>query len=543
MRESRRPVNDPMPHRAAAPVAVMFGVLLAVAGTAAAGLRDAPVSPPAPRVAAPPSAGATATTPSDASPGTPAAAVPPIMPTLLSARLAPLAASPVFHPQETGIVMIALPEGRMVFEHNPLRPLRPASTMKILTSAAALSLLRPEFVHETRIWADGPIDAGGIVAGNLYVEGRGAPDLVGEAWWLMARRLAAQGLRRVEGQLIGDESWFDIARRPPGWPEPAADSWYNAPVGALSCNFNVVTVRLDPSPFLGGRPDLTLEPSASFFQVFNRARTAAQPTDIRVDRAWENGRNQLVVDGAIRRGGGTVVVNRAVEEPALYALNTFREIARSCGIEIAGGLQTGIVPAGARVLYRHESRPLGTLVRDMNKNSNNFMAEMLIKTLGAQFVEVPGTTAGGVNMVRTWLEGTGLDVSTAVLADGSGLSDNDRVPAALMAETLARAHADFEIGPELEATLPIGGADGTLADRFPADDARRRVRAKTGRVAGALSLAGYAANRDGHVFAFAIFANQPRGTIEAVHQSIDRLVAALASSTDADLAPVATARR
>jgi D-alanyl-D-alanine carboxypeptidase/D-alanyl-D-alanine-endopeptidase (penicillin-binding protein 4) len=359
----------------------------------------------------------------------------------------------------------------------------------------------------------------------------------------MARRLAAQGLRRVEGSLIGDESWFDIARRPPGWPAPAADSWYNAPVGALSCNFNVVTVRVDPSPLLGGRPDLTLEPSASFFQVLNRARTAAQATDIRVDRAWENGRNQLVVDGAIRRGGGTVVVNRAVEEPALYALHTFREIARACGIEIAGGLQTGIVPAGARVLHRHESRPLGTLVRDMNKHSNNFMAEMLVKTLGAQFVEVPGTTAAGLTMVRTWMEGIGLDVSTAVLADGSGLSDDDRVPAALLAATLARAHADFEIGPELEASLPIGGADGTLADRFPADDARRRVRAKTGRIAGALSLAGYAANRDGHAFAFAIVANQPRGTLEAVHQSIDALVAALASSTEADLAPTEAARR
>jgi len=514
-----------MPRRAATPVAVLFGALLAVVATAAAGSPDTPAGPPAP------------------TPDAPAAAVPPIMPTALMARLAPLAASPVFHPQETGIVVIALPEGRMVFERNALRPLRPASTMKILTSAAALSLLRPEFVHETRIWADGPIDTAGVLAGNLYVEGRGAPDLVGEAWWLMARRLAALGLRRVEGQLIGDESWFDQARRPPGWPEPAADSWYNAPVGALSCNFNVVTVRLDPSPFLGGRPDLTLEPSASFFQVLNRARTAAQPTDIRVDRAWEDGRNQLVVDGAIRRGGGTVVVNRAVESPALYALHTFREIARSCGIDIAGGLQTGIVPAGARVLYRHESRPLGTLVRDMNKNSNNFMAEMLIKTLGAQFVEVPGTTAGGVTMVRTWMEGTGLDLSTAVLVDGSGLSDDDRIPAALLAGTLARAHADFEIGPELEASLPIGGADGTLADRFPADDARRRVRAKTGRVAGALALAGYAANRDGHVFAFAIFANQPRGTLEAVHQSIDHLVAALASSTDADLAPVEATRR
>ena len=461
----------------------------------------------------------------------------------LAARLAPLAASPVFHPAETGIAIVALPEQRIVFERNAGRPLKPASTQKILTSAAALTLLRPEFLHETRLWADGAIDAEGTLTGNLFLEGRGAPDLVGEVWWLMAKRLADLGVRRVEGNLVADDSWFDAVRRPSGWPAPSADSWYNAPIGALSCNFNVVTVRLEPSPLLGGRPDLTLEPAASYFQVLNRAKTATGATDLRVDRSYADGRNLLVVDGVIRRGGGEVVVNRAVEEPALYALSTFREIARAAGIAIAGANETGVVPAGARLLHRQESRSLGSLVRDMNKHSSNFMAEMLIKTLGAQFVEVPGSTASGLSMMRTWLQGLGIDLAGVTLADGSGLSDENRVPAGLLASVLARAAADFEIGPELMGSLPIGGADGTLADRFGADDARRRVRAKTGRIAGALSLAGYAVNRDGHAFAFAVIANQPRGTLDAVHQSIDRLIAEVAGSTDADLEPPQAARR
>jgi serine-type D-Ala-D-Ala carboxypeptidase/endopeptidase (penicillin-binding protein 4) len=496
-----------------------------------------------PGAEAPPGAPAAAPAPGGRPAGAPSAIPPSIPPSALATRLGSLATSPVFHPQETGIAVIALPEGRWVFERNAARSLKPASALKILTSAAALSLLKPEFVHETRLWADGTVDASGTLAGNLYVEGRGAPDLVGEAWWIMARRLAALGLRRVEGQLIGDEAWFDAARRPPGWPAPTADSWYNAPVGALSCNFNVVTVRLEPSLLLGGRPDLTLEPTASFFQVLNRARTVAQPTDIRVDRSWENGRNLLVVDGVIRRGAGPVLVNRSVEEPALYALHTFREIARGCGIEFAGNLSVGTVPAGARLLYRHESKPLGALVRDMNKNSSNFMAEMLIKTLGTQFVGVPGTTSDGLSIVRAWMEGFGLDMSGVALSDGSGLSDDDRVPAAVLAGALARAQGDFEIGPEMIASLPIGGADGTLSDRFPTDDSRRRVRAKTGRIAGAVSLAGYAATRDRRTYAFAILANQPRGTLEAVHQAMDRVVDALTSSTEADLAPPATAHR
>jgi len=453
----------------------------------------------------------------------------------LAARLAAHLRAPAFSPEDTGLIILSLPEGSTVLARNPDRPLRPASTMKILTSAAALSLLKPEFVYNTRILADAPIDADGAVAGNLYIQGSGAPDLVGEAWWLMTRRLAALGLRRVDGDLVGDESYFDAVRRPPGWPEPAADSWYNAPVGALSCNFNVVTVRIDPSPLVGARPDLTLEPVASFFQVMNRATTTSGPASIAVSRSFEGGQNSLVVSGSIRKGGGPIFFNRSVEEPALYALHAFKEIAAEHGIEIRGSLVTGLTPEKARELLRHESRPLGPLVRDMNKNSNNYMAEALLKTLGAEFDGTPGTTASGLQVLKTYLSGLGLDPGSAVFADGSGLSDQDRIPPRLLAEALWKARADFEIGPELEASLPIGGADGTLDERFGGEEARRRVRAKTGRIAGALSLAGYAANRDGHVFAFAFLANRPRGTIDQVHRAMDRVVDELVTSTDADL--------
>ena len=458
----------------------------------------------------------------------------------LPARLAALLRTPALHPEETGIAILLLPEGREIFAKNADRPLKPASTIKALTAAAALALLKPEYVFETEILADAPIDGSGVIEGNLYLKGYGAPDLVGESWWLMARRLAALGLRRVEGDLVADDTYFDAVRRPAGWPAPTADSWYNAPVGALSCNFNVVSVRIDPSPLAGARPDVTLEPIASFFQVLNRAVTTTGSSSLRVSRAYESGLNTLVVSGTIRRGGGPITFNRGVEDPPLYAAYAFREIARGLGIEIRGATLTGAAPDTARLLHRHESRPLGPLVRDMNKNSSNFMAEALLKTLGAQFVGTPGTTAAGLEVVRTYLTGIGVDPATARLADGSGLSDDNLVPARLLAEVLARAHEDFEIGPDLVASFPIGGADGTLGERFGGEEGRRRVRAKTGRLAGALSLAGYAANRDGRVLAFAVLANRPRGGIDAVHRAIDRLVDAMVQSTATDLedAPV-----
>ena len=453
----------------------------------------------------------------------------------LAARLQPLLRNESLHPGDTGVAVILLPEGRTIFEMNVDRPLQPASTLKIVTSAASLALLKPEFVYETRLYADSAVDVSGTIAGNLYVQGSGAPDLVGEAWWSMARRLASMGLRRVEGDLVGDESYFDTVRRPPGWPGPTTDSWYNAPVSALSCNFNVVTVRVEPSLLLGARPDLTLEPIASYFQVLNLATTGSRPTSIQVMGSLVDGRNSLAVSGTIRRGGEPVVAHRSVEEPALYALHALREIAQGQGIVIDGSLRVGTVPEGKRPIVTYESKPLATLVRDMNKNSNNFMAEALLKTLGAQFLGTPGTTAKGLEMVRTYLSGLGLDPGEAQIADGSGLSDQNRVPARLLAEVLARAHQDFEIASELVGSLPIGGVDGTLDERFGGETAKRRVRAKTGRIASALSLAGYAANRDGQTLAFAILANRPRGSIEAVHRAVDRVVDEIAASTAADL--------
>src|SRR5207249_437955 len=125
----------------------------------------------------------------------------------LADRLAPLLRAPALSPDDTGIAVLLLPGGRPVFLRNADRPAQPASTLKILTSAAALALLKPEFVYQTRLFADAPIDGAGSVAGNLYIQGFGAPDLIAESWWLLAKRLSALGLRRVDGDLVADESY------------------------------------------------------------------------------------------------------------------------------------------------------------------------------------------------------------------------------------------------------------------------------------------------------------------------------------------------
>jgi len=461
--------------------------------------------------------------------------------TALANRLGRALAARPFHPRSTGAEVLSLRTGERLFSHNARVPLRPASTMKILTGAAALTLLKPEFVFETDVLVTGPIDRAGTMAGDLYVRGSGAPDLVAEAWWLTARELARLGLRRVTGDLIGDDSFFDEDPRPAGWPPLSVDSWYNAPVSALSCNFNVITVRAVPGDFPGARPGVDLDPASSFFRISNRARTADRRSDLTVVRLYEDGRNTIVIDGDIRLGGGPQVFRRAVEDPTLFALHTFRDIALREGITIGGALRRGRAPEQAQVLYSHRSRPLAVLVRDMNKNSNNFMAEALLKTLGARFAGAPGTTEKGLAALQSYLMDLGVHTATARLSDGSGLSELNRLHAGLLAETLARAHRDFSVGPELVGSLSVGGIDGTLDARFSNGVDRRQVRAKTGRLAGVAALAGYAVNRDGHPFAFAVLANDIRGSNGSAQRAIDQLVSELIDSRDDDLQSITAA--
>jgi D-alanyl-D-alanine carboxypeptidase/D-alanyl-D-alanine-endopeptidase (penicillin-binding protein 4) len=169
------------------------------------------------------------------------------------------------------------------------------------------------------------------------------------------------------------------------------------------------------------------------------------------------------------------------------------------------------------------------------------MAEALLKTIGARLEGEPGTTEKGIETMRSYLTELGVSPTRARLVDGSGLSDLNRLQARLLTETLVRVHRDFTIGPELAGSLSVGGIDGTLDERFSNGVDRRRIRAKTGRLAGVATLAGYAVNRDGHPFAFAVLANDIRGSNVSAQRAIDRLVGEITDSRDDDLQPAAAA--
>jgi D-alanyl-D-alanine carboxypeptidase/D-alanyl-D-alanine-endopeptidase (penicillin-binding protein 4) len=463
----------------------------------------------------------------------------------LETRIRSVLASSCLEPGSTGVQVVSLKDGTEVFSKNPDLPLKPASNQKLFTSAAALALLKPDFVFPTVFYAS-QAPRQGVLNDDLYIKGFGAPDLVGEFYWLMVQELYRQGLREIHGDLVADDSYFDSEERPEVWPHTVPeDSWVSAPVGALSFNYNVVTVRVVPGPSVGSKPRVELIPLGGYFKVNNRATTSSGRDHLVVGRGFQEGMNTINVSGSIRLGSAAVEVNKGVEDPSLYALAAFQELAQRQGIAIRGKLRKGPIPANALELFRFESKPLSAIVRDMNKHSNNFIAETLLKTLGAEEEGIPGTTTKGLRVLKDYLKSIGVAPDDVLLADGSGLSHENRVTARALVQTLRAMNEDFELWPEFLSSLPVAGVDGTLQRRFRQEDLLRKVRAKTGKIAGVTTLSGYAVNEAEETFAFAILMNDYRCGTDTIKRLMDRVCSALVESdvhVSAATAPVGTTR-
>ncbi len=397
--------------------------------------------------------------------------------------------------------------------------LAPASNMKILTSLAALGLLGPERRFETELLSLQAPDDHGVLSGPLWVRGAGDPSLVGESWWLMARELRMAGVREIEGGLVADTSLFG-GPRPRGWGT-ACDRPYCAPFEALMANFSSIEVRVFPGPRPGTPARVELFPLACGLEIDNQARTvqgSGSRLDVAVVPGGEVGR--VTVGGTLGASSNATTTYRPVPAAAAYALGCLRDALSREEIAVGGTLRTGIVPAGTRVLASHRSRPLHAIVSDMNKYSNNVMAESLVKLLD-DGIDAPRTTESGLARLEEHLRERGVDTEGWQLADGSGLSSQGRVTALGIAGALRAALEDPALGPEMVASLAVGGDVGTLSDRLLASG--RRIRAKTGRISGVASLSGYVYPADGRqplIFAFIL--NGPQADGQRARQALDR---------------------
>ncbi|NLH49125.1 MAG: D-alanyl-D-alanine carboxypeptidase/D-alanyl-D-alanine-endopeptidase [Myxococcales bacterium] len=432
----------------------------------------------------------------------PVAAGPALTPTQRQ-QLDKIFTDPIFQKATVSVQVKRVRDGALLFEHEPDTFCIPASTNKLITGAAAYAILGTNYHFKTRLLADRRPTAQGVIQGNLYVVGGGDPDLTTEQVWKMVRALWLSGVRQVTGDLVGDDSFHDEERYYPEWG-PKSFQAYRAPLGALSVNYNTIEFWVRPGPTEGAPAFVSLNPHPAGLTIQGAINTVAGRGNKTVMTMTDNA---VQISGQLGIEAHPDPTYQAVRDPLTFALGTIREMMKTQGITIAGQSRPGNAPKGAVLIHEHESAELPIIIRRLYRFSNNFTAEQIARTIGAVTSGQPGSRENGAAAVTNWLRQENLYREGEVIFDGSGLSKDNRQSAASMVAVLEWMGRNPRAFPEYLDAQPIGGVDGTLRRRFKKSSLYGRVRAKTGFVNGAVTLAGYCYDARGEIYAFASLVN------------------------------------
>ncbi|PYQ17059.1 MAG: D-alanyl-D-alanine carboxypeptidase/D-alanyl-D-alanine-endopeptidase [Acidobacteria bacterium] len=421
--------------------------------------------------------------------------------------------------------------GRVLYARNADKNMKPASTAKLVTTAAALDAFGPDDRLRTTLETAGRLDGLGRILGDVYLVGRGDPNLSGRftdgritaAFEELADALRGQGVRRIEGRLVGHEGLFKGDRRGDDWAWGDLVWWYGAEVSALAFNDNSADLRVSAGERVGEPVLVERNPVSSYYQVVSTATTspAGTASDLRVDRPL--GANVIRISGSFPLGLKPWENSVALEDPARYAATVFSEVLASRGIVVARTVETSSdpLPAGLRVLAGHDGPPLSEVLKGVNKPSQNLHAEMLLRLLGAR-LKGDGTVESGQAAVEDFLLRVGVHPERWSLQDGSGLSRSDILSAHEMVSLLA-AMGRHRYADAFRASLPVAGVDGTLKNRMKGTAAEGRVRAKTGTIRHVNALGGYVDARSGERLVFYIVANHNTAPASEVTGAMDEV--------------------
>lgn len=455
---------------------------------------------------------------------------------------AAIAASPQLITAQVGATVVDVRTGNILWAHQADRPLNLASVTKVLTAAAALDVLGPGFRWRTSVLAETLDPDSGSVDGDLFIRGRGDPTLTVAGLRELAQALAWRGVTEVTGDLVFDGSYFDTFDEPPRFADqPKERAGYRAPIGAASLERNAVTVIVAADRFGQGLAEVTLDPPITDYVRIVDATVvtvATGRTRILVTTQIKRDHIELKVSGQILADEGVYFLRRRVDDPVKLFGEAFRAVLAEHGIRVRGKkINRGLPPADAILVAERESPPLGDVLRTMAKTSDNYLAETVLKTLGAEARPPPvppltslppASWSDGVNAVHRYLtDKAGVPAASFRYENGSGLYDSTAIPAAVVAQVLVAAWRDFRIGPDLAASLAGGGVDGTLRRRFLAPTTRARIRAKTGTLAAVSTLAGYAGVDSGRPLAFVVLVNKMAPAARAEARRLQDTIAAL----------------
>lgn len=406
---------------------------------------------------------------------------------------------------DIGIHVRDLTSGEVLYSNNADQPMNPASNVKLVTAAAVLEHLGPSHTFETRL--ETQRRDGGRIA-DLYVRGEGEAFLLYEDVLGWASRLRRAGVEAIDGDVVIDDGAFDEGYLPPGFDLRDSSAAYRSPIGAVSVNFNAVAAHVKPGDSVGSSAEVRLDPPNRYVDVVNRAATTrGSGARVHVSSESADGKTTLFVSGSIGIGADAVVRRQRIGHPPAFAGGVVAEAMEMVGIEFTGAIRRGTTPDDAVELVTHESKPVGYAVTAMNKWSNNFIAEQLLRVLGRVDGE-PSTWDVARNRVVRTLEEYGLAGGEFQLHNGSGLYDGNELSARHLVHLLGVMDA-HPYGPEFRSSLTIAGVDGTLRHRLDDGVTAGNLRGKTGTLRDVSALSGYVTTVGGRQVAFSILFNDP----------------------------------
>ncbi len=413
--------------------------------------------------------------------------------------------------------------GHVLLSENPDAPRSPASTIKVVTTFAALDLLGPAYTWHTRASISGKLK-GGVLDGDLFLQGGGDPYMTLERWWRFVRALRDKGLRTIHGDIVIDDTAFSLPPENSGDFDGRPNRTYNVLPDALMVNFQSIEFRVAPDPD-ARRVDVVASPEPVNLAIENHVRYAAGRcggSNGRVDfKVASPDSDHVVFSGALSAHCAERSFTRVLMQPTTYAYGTFVEFWRELGGEFTGRLRVAATPADALPVLSFDSLTLGEIVRLTNKFSSNLMARHLLLTIGEERSGAPATLEKGAAAIAEWSEGRGLDLHGIDIDNGSGLSRNTHISALQMARTLDAAYHS-RYAPEFLASLPLAGVDGTLRSRMK-DAPPGAVRLKTGHLDGVTAVAGYVTANSGKTYVLVSLINDGRddyGVGDPVHAAL-----------------------
>lgn len=434
---------------------------------------------------------------------------------------------------EYGIVVQSMEKGDTLYASNPDLLLIPASVNKIVTAYTSLKRLKPTSTFKTSVLVTGAVRDGNLL-GDLYLKGGGDPSLVSERMWMLVNDLYRSGIRNISGNIIGDSSYFDLERTPDTRPKYLKDQAYNAPIGALSFNFNTTTIYVRPGPKVTTPPVVFIDPENPYIDVVNQAKTGAAGTantiaGMRLDYVKGVLGDTVLLRGSMPLDASEMRFYRNIVNPALYTGHMFKTFLEARGIKVQGNIVEGTAPDSAHSVLEFDSLPLWQVVWGMNKFSNNFVADQIVKKLGAETAGIPGTLQKGIMAIEETLASIGIKKGTYQMVDGSGLTRSTRFTARQLVTVLKAAYKDFSVSHEFISSLAIAGQDGSLRRRFSSvsQNDGTFLRAKTGSLDGASSLAGYTTSADNENLAFVILLNDKKQKYGSMIEWRDRIAHAI----------------